>query len=177
MSATSRIGALLRPVFRRLVSAFALAACLWLSPANSRAEELRPADQVRRLTPEQAEQHLEVRLKGVVTFYDAGLYSRFIQDETAGIYLQEMTNMPALRPGQLVEIEGQTGAGEYAPIVIPRSVKVLGEGTMPAAKPVSLEQLVSGREDSQFVEVIGTVCSRSEEHTSELQSRQYLVCR
>ena len=29
---------------------------------------LRSADQVRRLTPEQAGQHLEVRLKGVVTF-------------------------------------------------------------------------------------------------------------
>ena len=103
----------------------------------------------------------------MVTFYDERLYSRFVQDETAGIYLQEMTNGPALRPGQLVEIEGQTGAGEYAPIVIPRSVKVLGEGTMPAAKPVSLEQLVSGREDSQFVEVIGTVRSVRFEEESQ----------
>jgi hypothetical protein len=157
MSATLYIGALLRPVIRRLVSAFALAACLLLSPAVFGAEELRTADQVRRLTPEQAERHLEVRLKAVVTFYDERLYSRFVQDETAGIYLQELTNGPALRPGQIVEIEGQTGAGEYAPIVIPRSVKVLGEGTLPTAKPVSLEQLVSGREDSQFVEVSGTV--------------------
>src|ERR1017187_4695656 len=105
MSATPRIGALLRPVFRRLVSAFALAVCLLLSPAVSRAEELRTADQVRRLTPDQAERHLEVRLKAVVTFYDERLYSRFVQDETAGIYLQEMTNGPALRPGQLVEID------------------------------------------------------------------------
>src|SRR5512135_858731 len=75
---------------------------------------LRLADQVRRLTPEQAEQHLEVRIKGVVTFSDERLYSRFVQDETAGIYLNELTNGPALVPGQLVEIEGQTGAGEYA---------------------------------------------------------------
>lgn len=123
------------------------------------------------MTPEQAEQHLNVRLKGVVTFYDPGLYSRFVQDETAGIYLQDTTNGLVLRPGQLVEIEGQTGAGEYAPIVIPRSVKVLGEEPMPAAKPVSLEQLVSGREDSQFVEVIGTVRSvRFEE-----ESRSFLM--
>ena len=171
MSATSRIVAFLQPVFRRHFAAFALAACLWLSPANSRAEELITADQVRRLTPEQAEQHLEVRLKGVVTFYDAALYSRFIQDETAGIYLQDVTNGLVLRPGQLVEVEGRTGAGEYAPIVIPRLVKVLGEGTLPAAKPVSLEQLVSGREDSQFVEVSGTVRAvRFEE-----ESRSYLI--
>ncbi len=118
---------------------------------------LRCAEQVRRLTPEQAEQHLEVQFNAVVTFNDEALYARFFQDETAGIYLREMTNMPALHPGQRVEIKGQTGAGEYAPIVIPTSVKVLGEGVLPAAKPVSLEQLISGREDSQFVEAIGTV--------------------
>ncbi len=128
---------------------------------------LRFAEEVRRLTPEQAEQHLEVRLKGVVTFFDQSLYSRFVQDETAGIYLNELTNGPALVPGQLVEIEGQTGAGEYAPIVIPRSVKVLGEGSLPAAKPVSLEQLVSGREDSQFVEVNGIVRSVRYEEESQ----------
>jgi PAS domain S-box-containing protein len=132
---------------------------------------LRSADQVRQLTPEQAEQHLEVRIKGVVTFDDEQLYSRFVQDETAGIYIQELTNLPALVQGQLVEIEGQTGAGEYAPIVIPKSVKVLGETNLPNARQVSLEELVSGREDSQFVEVIGTVRSvRFEE-----ESRNYLI--
>jgi PAS domain S-box-containing protein len=172
MSATLRIGALLRPVLRkRLFPAIAAAACLVFFATGLRSEELRTAEQVRRLAPEQAEQHLDVRLKGVVTFADPGLYSRFVQDETAGIYLQELTNGPALRPGQLVEVVGQTGAGEYAPIVIPRSVTMLGEGAMPAAKPVSLEQLVSGREDSQFVEVIGTVRSvRFEE-----ESRNYLI--
>ena len=42
---------------------------------------------------------------------------------------------------------------------------------MPMAKPVSLEQLVSGREDSQFVEVSGTVRSvRFEE-----DSRSFLI--
>src|ERR1017187_5440464 len=98
MSATSPIGVLPRPVFSRLVSAFALAACcLWLSPVNSLGGELRTADEVRQLTPEQAEQPLEVRLKAVVTFFDQRLYSRFVQDETAGIYLKEMINGSAMR--------------------------------------------------------------------------------
>src|SRR5204862_2338494 len=111
------------------------------------AQVLRSADEVRRLTPEQAEQHLEVRLKGVVTFDDEQLFSRFVQDETAGIYLRELTNMPALTPGQLVEVEGKTSAGEYAPIVIPRIVRVLGETNLLKPSTVSLEQLVSGAED------------------------------
>ena len=75
-------------------------ALAWARPGAAQVapdQVLRSADQVRRLTPEQAEQHLEVRLKAVVTFYDEALYSRFVQDETAGIYLNELTNGPALR--------------------------------------------------------------------------------
>ena len=123
------------------------------------------------MPPAEAEKHLPVRFKAVVTFHDGALYSRFVQDETAGIYLQETTNMPPFGAGQLVEVEGETGAGEYAPIVILRSIKVLGDAELPAAKPVSLEELVSGREDSQFVEVVGTV--RSVRFEAETQN--YLV--
>jgi signal transduction histidine kinase len=65
--------------------------------------------------------------------------------------------MPQFGPGQLVEVEGVTGAGEYAPIVRLRSIKVVGNAELPPAKPVSPEQLLSGSEDSQFVEVVGTV--------------------
>jgi len=148
-----------------------LAASNKFSGQAAQVEELRNAEQVRRLTPEEAGQRIPVRLRGVVTFYDEGLYSRFIQDSTAGIYLREMTNMPALTPGEEVEVEGVTSPGEYAPVVLPSSVKPIGKGTMPAPKPVSLEQLVSGREDSQFVEVSGIVrCVRFEEET-----QQYLI--
>ena len=119
--------------------------------------ELRSADAVRQLTPEQAAKHLPVRFQAVVTFHDGALYSRFVQDATAGIYLEATTNMPPYGPGNVVEVEGVTGAGEYAPIVRLRSIKVLGEAPLPPAKPVSLEELVSGREDSQFVEVVATV--------------------
>jgi PAS domain S-box-containing protein len=168
---TSKLG--LPAVTCRFALARGLALILTLMGARSGAAQTAPgqvlrfADQVRRLTPEQAEQHLPVWLKGVVTFSDERLYSRFVQDATAGIYLSELTNGPALVPGQLVEVEGQTGAGEYAPIVIPQAIQVLGEGTMPRAKPVSLEELVSGREDSQFVEVVGTVRSVRFEEESQ----------
>jgi signal transduction histidine kinase len=121
--------------------------------------ELRTAAEVRRLTVAQAQEQSPVRLRGVVTFFDEVLYSRFVQDETAGIYLRESTNTPALLPGQLVEVEGITSPGEYAPIVEPRRVTVLGSAPLPAPKFVTYEQLASGREDSQFVEVAGIVRS------------------
>lgn len=134
------------------------------------AQELRTAAQVRNLTPQQAGARLPVHLKGVVTFYNAALNCHFIQDATAGIYLPN-TNLPVLSPGQLVEVEGYTDPGEYAPVVVPNSVKVVGEGNLPAAEPVSVEDLVSGREDSQFVEVSGIVRSVKYEATT----KQYLI--
>ena len=125
---------------------------------NPPAQELLTAAQVRSLTPQQAAQQLPVRLKGVVTFCDEGLNSRFVQDSTAGIYFRDLnTNMPALTAGQMVEIEGVTSPGEYAPVIIPSSIKVVGEGNLPDAKPVTGQQLVSGQEDSQLVQVSGIV--------------------
>src|SRR5208283_519170 len=99
--------------------------------------ELRTAGSVRRLSAREAERHIPVRLRGVVTFFDEALFSRFIQDDTGGIYLDVSTNLPPLIPGQLVEIEGVTGAGEFAPIVVPRRVEVLGQAALPAAHPAS----------------------------------------
>lgn len=138
---------------------------------NPAAGQLTSAAQVRNLTAQQAAEGRPVRLKGVVTFFDAGLYSRFVQDESAGIYFRESTNMPALKSGQIIQIEGMTSPGEFAPVIVPNSVKVIDEGPLPAAKPVSIEQLVSGREDSQFVELSGIVRSvRFEE-----ESQHYLI--
>ena len=112
---------------------------------------------MRGLTVAEAQQKLPVRLRGVVTFFDEELYSRFLQDDTAGIYLQYSTNTPALVSGQVIEVEGTTSPGEYAPIVVPDRVRVVGQGPLPPPKAVAYEQLAGGKEDSQFVEIVGVV--------------------
>lgn len=118
-------------------------------------EPLRTAAEIRRLTPQQAGAKLPVRLKGVVTYWE--MYSRFVQDETAGIYLLEHTNFASIKPGQIVEIEGVTSAGEYAPIVVPTAVKLIGDGNLSTARAVSVEELLTGQQDSQLVELTGIV--------------------
>lgn len=133
------------------------------SPTNA----LLTAAAVRGLSVELAEQRVPVRLRGVVTFFDELLYSRFIQDDTAGIYLRESSNTPLLVPGQVVEVEGTTGPGEYAPIVVPERVQVIGEAPLPRAKPANYHQLASGTEDSQFVEIAGIVRSVHRDETSQ----------
>jgi signal transduction histidine kinase len=101
-----------------------------------------------------------VRLRGVVTYFEENFFSRFIQDDTAGIYLSG-SGEPArhLLPGQLVEVEGVTEPGEYAPIVVPDTIRVIGTAPLPNPKPATDDQLASGIDDSQFIEIHGIVHS------------------
>ena len=134
---------------------------LWLQLGEGQTQErqITKAAELRRLTADEATRYFPVKLRGVVTFFDEGLFSRFLQDETAGIYFRGLTNAPELEPGQLVELEGFAGPGEYAPMVEARQVRIIGKGTLPEAHPTSFEQLSSGQADSQFVEVVGVVRS------------------
>src|SRR5690349_22835475 len=59
-----------------------------------------------------------------------------------------------------------------------RSLRVLADGVLPVAVPVGVEAALVGQH--RVVEVVGESdheVVRSEEHTSELQSRRELVCR
>ena len=127
------------------------------SPVETQGRVFTDANSIRSLSAAEAAQNYPVKIRGVVMFADEALFSRFVQDETAGIYFGEMTNLPPFKAGQLIEIEGVTGAGEYVSIVLPKTIKVVGEGKLPEKTPLTLEQLVSGQQDSQWVEFIGLV--------------------
>ncbi len=149
---------------RIVVLVFLVTAMGWLRSFadNPPLGELRTAEQIRRLSTQQADLHYPVRLRGVITYFDDRIPTksfRFIQDETAGIYfyVDGSTNNPPLHAGQLVEMEGQTGAGAFAPVVTSHRIRILGETNLPPAKPVTLEEMESGQEDSQFVEISGVI--------------------
>jgi signal transduction histidine kinase len=153
----------------------ALVLCLVpLLPAagQSARRELRTAAAVRELTVEQTRARLPVHLQGVVTFFDDSLFLHFLQDATAGIYLEFPTNVapPPLLPGQMVEVAGTSGPGEYAPVVMVDRITAAGQAPLPPAKLVNYESLASGREDSQLIEITGIVRSvRPVEKTSYYQ--------
>jgi PAS domain S-box-containing protein len=145
-----------------LILFIGVGACLHASAANPPDREMRTAEEVRRLSTQEADLHYPVRLRGVVTFFDDRIPTksfRFVQDETAGIYVyvDGSTNNPPLKTGELVEVEGETGSGSFAPVVISHRIRIIGETNLPPAKPVSFEELASGLEDSQFVEIHGLV--------------------
>jgi PAS domain S-box-containing protein len=117
---------------------------------------LTNAATVRELTTEQAGTRLPVKLRAVVTFVLDGR-NCFLQDESAGIFAGNGIDLFPLEVGDIVLLEGVSGSGEYAPIVVPTKREVIGHTNLPPARRVSFEDLMTGREDSQWVEVAGLV--------------------
>jgi len=120
---------------------------------------LTRVEQVRRLTPEQAALGYPVRIRGVITM-DAPAPDFVVQDSTAGIYVEGSLSprYPHVLK-QLIEVEGVTGPGKFAPIIQEHRLRVLGEGMLPAAQLFPFSALANGQEDSQWVQVRGIVRS------------------
>jgi signal transduction histidine kinase/ActR/RegA family two-component response regulator len=112
--------------------------------------------EIRQLSTLEASRGSPVRLRAVVTA-SAGSSNAFIQDSTAGIYLAR-TGEP-LTAGQLVEVTGQTGPGDFAPIVSKATVRVVGVVAWPTPVRAPLTELFTGQYDSQWVEAEGIVQS------------------
>jgi signal transduction histidine kinase len=131
---------------------------------------LTSAQQIRRLEPEEAQKGLPVRLRGVVTYYDARLHNLFLQDATEGIFALVAPNVRTnIAAGQEIEVEGVSDKGDYAPMVKASAIRILGKGQLPAPRRVTIDQLFTGLEDSQWIEVSGVVRS-----TTVLDQRRYL---
>ncbi|HEX7071845.1 MAG TPA: response regulator, partial [Rhodothermales bacterium] len=137
----------------------------WAAPSRLEARRaavktLTNTAQIRALTFEQASMGHPVRMQGVVTYYSPDRFLLFVQDETGGIYVSPHGVDPLLiKTGQLIEVEGISGPGDFAPIVGMPRVRVLGEAPMPTPAPLSLEELFTGRGDSQWAEAEGVVQS------------------
>jgi signal transduction histidine kinase len=125
--------------------------------AQSAGVLLTNALDVISLPAEKASLSLKVLVTGVVTASDPALKGRFfVQDATGGVFVDNV-NRAHLKAGELVEVSGITYAGAYAPTITAPQVHVKGTAPLPPAKPVSVEQLMSGAEDSQRIETTGIV--------------------
>ncbi|MCX6874588.1 MAG: sensor histidine kinase [Verrucomicrobia bacterium] len=119
------------------------------------------AAQVRVLSSEQAQLQPAVTLRGVVTYCrHAGTSDFTVQDATGGVWVPEMPLPSGFTPGAEVEITGHAEPGVFGPVVRTQSVRVLGAGTLPVALPVSYEELLAVRLNSQRVELTGVIRSQ-----------------
>jgi len=136
------------------------------TPAAKPLPTLTHADQIRRLSPEQASLGYPVLVRGVITM-DAPAPDFVIQDATAGIYVEGSVSpkYPHLL-SQLVEVEGVTGPGKFAPVIRETRFRVLGEGVLPKAQLFPFSELANGQQDSQWAKVRGIVRSAAVDRTS-----------
>jgi signal transduction histidine kinase len=114
------------------------------------------AAELRALSAEEALRKYPVRIRAVVTLV-APERSTFLRDETGPCFMSARKQHPPLVPGQLVEIEGVSYPGLYVPGITADRVTVLGVAPLPAARPITFEELASGRWNYDWVEVRGIV--------------------
>ena len=135
-------------------------ALFWREPAGVPAarRELTTAEEVHRLKPEEARRQHPVRIRGVVTCDDPELFRGFfIQDATRGIFVSHRMSVGGDRPrmGELWEIEGRTGPGDFAPVIEAQKMTRLGLGRLPEPEHPTWDQLMTGSLDAQYVELQG----------------------
>ncbi len=142
----------------------ALAAALLFSLAVLRAANIPAPHQVltnvaavRSLSVSAASQHLPVRLRGVVTTPNSWHNSFFFQDDTAGIAVDPKDPNGIYNAGDLVEIEGVSEPGWFAPSVTATTIKIVGRGEEPQAHDFRMRELAGGQQDSQWIEMSGLV--------------------
>lgn len=122
---------------------------------------LTTAAQVRALTEEEARRAVPARLRGVfMGEADPPGIAFMILDETEGIYIQGPAHLVAkLERGDLLEIEGVSDPGGFAPYVVAHDIRRIGRGRIPEPIQVPLDQFDAGQMDAKWIETSGIVRS------------------
>jgi signal transduction histidine kinase len=72
----------------------------------------------------------------------------------------EGTTLPAwekLRRGDLVDVEGRTERGGFAPNIRPSVIQRLGRAPLPTPKQIPFSAMLTGRHDCDYVEITGVI--------------------
>jgi len=168
-----------------------IVATVWMAicPAGDGMNEPRPIPiaSLRALPPtvpgglhEPAEGE-PVTVTGIVTWLTRGgdtLDYCVAQDETAGIWVNvnlarmrglwqgDEREWQRLAPGMEVEITGDTDLSGYAPMILPHTIRVVGDGRLqplPEPKEAAADALFAGSDDSQRVVVEGILQGHRDE--------------
>lgn len=121
---------------------------------------LTSVDQVQNLPIENARNSVPVRIKGIVTGGVSASQEHWMsfQDDSRGIFVSMNAVSNAVpRVGELWEVEGHSGAGDFAPIVIASRATRLGEGLLPDPIKPTWTELLNGSRDVQWAELKGLV--------------------
>ncbi len=137
-----------------------------MSEAAEARRTITTAAEVRALSAAEARQEAPVRITGVFMGEADPLGIAFVvQDRTEGIYVQGPAPLVAgLQRGDLLEIEGVSDPGGFAPYVVANRIRRIGQAAIPDPTPVRIDDLHTGKMDARWIEITGVV--RSAEPTA-----------
>ena len=141
-----------------IITALTAAALAAQSPPET-PQILTNVAQIRALTVEQARQKYPIHLKGVITYHAPEYQVTFFEDQTGGIFVWIEQSDLQITVGSLVEVYGNTTPGDFAPSIEHARIRTLGRTALPAPGRKTLQDLLTGKEDSQWTEVKGIVHS------------------
>jgi signal transduction histidine kinase len=105
-----------------------------------------------------------VRVVATVTHYDEALSTQLVvHDGEFGQWVALPASRaggggwPKLSAGDLVELEGRTIRGGFAPNVVPARIRKLGRAALPTPRTIPYAVLVTGRHDCDYIEIEGVV--------------------
>ncbi|MFO1501631.1 MAG: hypothetical protein U1G07_25165 [Verrucomicrobiota bacterium] len=144
--------------------------CLLLLPTRLIAQPVQtPAltnlAMVRALSPADASEARPVALRATVTYFDPEWPVTFLDDGTAGIYLDHDTSHQdpefQLKAGQLIELEGTTIRGLVRPNLRLGRLRVVGAGIMPEPLNLRGEGADTDEAEARWVRVSGWLSASS----------------
>jgi signal transduction histidine kinase/DNA-binding response OmpR family regulator len=121
---------------------------------------LTRAVDVHSLPEAEARRGYPVHLDAIVTFYNPVGRNLVVQDDTDGVYVWvgDQPN-PDLHAGEKVVVDGFSGPGDFAAVVVQPRIRVVGKDSLPEPLRLNTDQVVSGSADCRWVEVRGVVSS------------------
>ena len=119
---------------------------------------LRLAEQLRELSPEEAAQGQPVQLNGIVTWANPAADFFFVQDASGGAcVIHPPERDPKVVTGAKVAVTGTSALGKFTPVVMATSTVAFARMDLPMPKQITLEQALTGIEESQWVTMSGYV--------------------
>jgi len=145
-----RIGCLFLP-------AFSFAAIPALAQQQTAHPTLRTVREVRQLSNTEARNAYPVQLEGIATYSDAEWGLLFLNDSTGAIYVNMHGMNTSIPAGSRIRVDGVTGPGDVANVLVQPTVHVLGQGNLPSPEYKSVAELDAFAVDSKFVETRGVL--------------------
>ena len=140
-----------------------------LTRATAALPVLTRLDAIRRMSRSEAGRFYPVRVSGDRHLCRSRRGTMlFLQDGATGIFVALHGAQSPGAGGRPARGQRLDGPGNFAPEILRPSFRVLGQATLPAARPVAYERLMTGAEDSQWVSMRGVVRGMTRTETQQL---------